>query len=247
MRRRRRRRRRSAASRRSVNDSRRALVVVVRRGRSTGPRTCSSPRALAVPRQRLERARARRCGSRRRATTGPTRGAQVGQLVVVRVGSSVDLMRPDRGDRARLGHAPGLQDRQADLLAVRLGQRLRHRRAAARDRPQRRRVAALQLGQHAHPDRRHARGDGDPLVLDQVGDAPAPRGRGRASRALAPARDRGVGEAPRVGVEHRHDRQDHVALAARRGCRRSCTPIVCRNVERCEYTTPFGLPVVPLV
>ena len=27
----------------------------------------------------------------------------------------------------------------------------------------------------------------------------------------------------------------------------SITDIECRNVERCEYTTPLGLPVVPLV
>ena len=27
----------------------------------------------------------------------------------------------------------------------------------------------------------------------------------------------------------------------------SIAPNVCRNVERCEYTTPLGLPVVPLV
>ena len=26
-----------------------------------------------------------------------------------------------------------------------------------------------------------------------------------------------------------------------------CSAMVCRKVERCEYTTPFGLPVVPLV
>jgi hypothetical protein len=25
------------------------------------------------------------------------------------------------------------------------------------------------------------------------------------------------------------------------------TPMVCKNVDRCEYTTPLGLPVVPLV
>jgi hypothetical protein len=25
------------------------------------------------------------------------------------------------------------------------------------------------------------------------------------------------------------------------------TPIECSHVDRCEYTTPFGLPVVPLV
>ena len=62
-----------------------------------------------------------------------------------------------------------------------------HRRAAARDRPQRRRVAALQLGQHLHPDRRHAGGDRDLLVDDQVGDRRGPTGRARASPASAPA------------------------------------------------------------
>ncbi len=27
----------------------------------------------------------------------------------------------------------------------------------------------------------------------------------------------------------------------------ACSAMVCSQVERCEYTTPFGLPVVPLV
>ena len=27
----------------------------------------------------------------------------------------------------------------------------------------------------------------------------------------------------------------------------ACSAIVCSQVERCEYTTPLGLPVVPLV
>ena len=26
-----------------------------------------------------------------------------------------------------------------------------------------------------------------------------------------------------------------------------CSAIVCSQIERCEYTTPLGLPVVPLV
>ena len=27
----------------------------------------------------------------------------------------------------------------------------------------------------------------------------------------------------------------------------ACSAMVCSHVERCEYTTPLGLPVVPLV
>ena len=97
-------------------------------------------------------------------------------------------MRPTERDRAGLGHAPGLQDRQADLLAVAPP-------TAPWARPSRRTgsprsdesVAALELGEHAHPDRRHAGGDRDLLGLDQLGDRRRRAGRARASRASAPA------------------------------------------------------------
>ena len=52
--------------------------------------------------------------------------------------------------------------------------------------------------------------------------------------SVAPRRDRGVGETPRVGVEHRHDRAGSRRTRARRASRPSVAPIVCRNVERCE-------------
>ena len=78
----------------------------------------------------------------------------------------------------------------------------------------------------------HARGDGDLLVLDEVGDGRR-RQVGAGHHEVGAARHRGVGEAPGVGVEHRHDGQDDVALRQPMPSA-SMAPIVCRNVERCE-------------
>jgi hypothetical protein len=47
-------------------------------------------------------------------------------------------------------------------------------------------------------------------------------------------------------VEHRHHGQDDVGLAAPSESA-VIAPNVCRNVLRWLYTTPLGLPVVPLV
>jgi hypothetical protein len=45
-------------------------------------------------------------------------------------------------------------------------------------------------------------------------------------------------------VEHRHHRQDHVR-AEQPSASGSADAYECSTVERCEYSAPFGLPVVP--
>ncbi len=138
-----------------------------------------------------------------RAEIGP---ARVVELLVER-----RLDASDRRDGARLGHPPGLHDGQARLLAVGLRQCPRHRRAAARDGAEVRRVSSLQLREHAHPDGGHARGDRHPLRLDEVGERRRRKvgSRHHEGRAGGDAR---MSETPGVGVEHRHDRQDAVGL-----------------------------------
>ena len=69
----------------------------------------------------------------------------------------------------------------------------------------------FELGQHAHPDGGHAGGDRDLLLHDEVGERLG-RQVGAGHHEAGARGDRGVGEAPGVGVEHRHDRQDAVGL-----------------------------------
>ena len=77
---------------------------------------------------------------------------------------------------------------QADLLAVALRQRPRHRRAAARDGAQGRWCRGpSSSGQHAHPDGGHAGGDRDLLLHDEVGDRRRAKGRGPGITRSAPA------------------------------------------------------------
>ena len=141
----------------------------------------------------------------------PHAGSQVGLLGLGQV-ALVGVEAAHRRHRARLGHPPRLQDRQPELLSVRLRQRLRHRRSAARDGPQRGGVPPLEVGQHLHPDRRHAGRNGHPLLDDEVGDRRS-RQVGSWHHEVGAAGHAGVGEPPRVGMEHRHDRQDAVGLA----------------------------------
>ncbi len=193
----------------SVNDSRRAVVVVVAGG---DPRSARLQLAagLAVPRPLL-------AGvliddpdlhQRRGDALG---GAQARELLLVAVGER-RAHAGDRPERARLGHPPGLQDRHAELLAVGLRERARDRRAAADDPRQRRELAAVELVEHAEPDRRDAGGERDALGLHQVGDRA--RGEVRAGHdEVGAGHHAGLPEPPGVGVEHRHHREDHVALA----------------------------------
>ena len=137
-------------------------------------------------------------------------------------------MAADRRDRAGLGHAPGLQDRQADRLAVGLRQRLRHGRAAAQDGPQAARVAPLELGQRAHPDRGHAGGDRDALLDDQVGDGRRAEvgpghhevgARRRPRRGRGPRRWRGTSARP-AGCGRSPARRSPSAIIAAIVCRK---------------------------
>ena len=209
----------------------RAVVVVVGSTRSTGPAPAARRDARRPTACSSVDARAARCGPRRRAAAGPRWCA--GRPCPRRraPAASVDLMWPTdaTGRVSVMPHA--CSDRQADLLAVGLRQRPGHRRAAARDGPQAEVSRPFELGQHAHPDRGHAGGDRDPLGLDQRRPAPRATGRARASPGRR-RRPRGVGQAPGVGVEHRHDRQDPVAPRCARARRRSARRSVCRNVER---------------
>ena len=193
----------------AVNESSRVLDPVVVGG-DPRPAHLQLAGRLVVPGQLGRACRARRSGRPPRPAAMPCRART--SAASSPLSPSYALKLPvDRAERAGLGHAPGVQDRHPELLLVRLGQRLRHRRAAAQDRPQRRQVAAVELRQHAHPDRRHAGGHRDPLLLEHRGD----RGR-RHLRAgqhqLGAGEQRRVPPAPGVRVEHRHHRQHPVAL-----------------------------------
>ena len=193
-----------------------ARVVVVGRGDPVAAGLQLAARR-AVARRRAPACRGRRRAARRRARPGPARRAA---RPARSWGSS--CWSPSRRATDTTGlvsvipHAcrigsPSVSRNASDSA-------FGHGRAAARDRPQRRGVAALQLGQRLHPDRRHAGRHGDPLLDDEVGD--------RLARQVRPGHDQvgaggdaGVGEAPRVGVEHRHDRQHAVGLADADGVR----------------------------
>ena len=169
-----------------------ALQLAARRRRPTARASCCRARRPALDaegRRARPPARSSACSSLRQQ-----------QLVAVEPA--------DRRDRARLGHPPRLQDRQAELLAVapptapsaRPSHRTGWPAGCDVSRP-------FSARQHLHPDRRHAGGDGDPLVDDEVGDRRPGQVR-PGHHEVGTGRDAGVGETPRVGVEHRHDRQD---------------------------------------
>ena len=138
--------------------------------------------------------------------------------------------------------------RQAVALLERFDQRARHGGAADVHRADAREVELAGVGvevlQHAHPDRRHAAGDRDALALKEIDDAGGVEVRARHHHLRADHR-RGERHAPGVGVEHRHDRHHRVALAEAHAVDLSSRPSVCSTSARCEYSTPFGLPVVP--
>ena len=145
------------------------------------------------------------------------------------------VLRPwarDRGHRRGLGHPPGVQDRHA-RRPVRLRQRPGHGRPAAEDPLHRRQVVVLQQGQRAQPDRRHARGDGDPVALQQP--EYTLRGHVRAGEHHArPGQQPGVRQAPGVDVEHRHHRHEHVAL-------REAQPVRRQRDQRVQQRRPVAV------
>ena len=98
-------------------------------------------------------------------------------------------------------------------LPERLLQRHRHRRAAAQHQPQVLGqvdvVVLVEVGQHVVPDRRHRPGHGRPGLAHEPAQRlglqpPVRHHQGGAGH------HRGVGQAPGVRVEHRHDRQHPV-------------------------------------
>ena len=118
----------------------------------------------------------------------------------------------DRGHGTRLRHPPRLQNRKTELLAVRLRQRPRHRRATARDAPQAGRVAARQLGSTCI----QIVGTPAATVTFSSTTRSASAGAGQVAAGhdqVGAGRHPGVGQTPRVGVEHRHDGQHTVVLA----------------------------------
>ena len=100
-------------------------------------------------------------------------------------------------------------DGDAELVAERLDQQWRRGRAAGHDPLHRRQLlaAGAQVLQQAEPDGRHAAGHRHAFLVEQAGQAGAvqmPPGQ----HQRRPGQRRGVGDAPGIDVEHRHDRQD---------------------------------------
>ena len=124
----------------------------------------------------------------------------------------------DARDRRRLGHAPAVADDESVALLEAGDHRARRRRAAHEHALHRREVvvrrARVEQLQDPHPDRRHACGvrhAADGHVLEEAVRVEVRAGEDEPGAA----RGRDVRVAPRVRVEHRHDRQDHVLLAER--------------------------------
>ena len=119
------------------------------------------------------------------------------------------LRRVVGADRAEFRHAPAMLDRDAELVAERLDQQRRRGRAAGHDALHRRQLlaAGAQMLQQAEPDGRHAAGHRHALLVEQPRQAGAVQVPARQHQRRAGQR-RGVGNAPGIDVEHRHDRQD---------------------------------------
>ena len=122
------------------------------------------------------------------------------------------LERIDRAERAHFGHAPGVND----LYAIIFFEAADHRRRAggSADDGALERAEGLVVLFHereqAEPYRRHARGDRDFFLLEQLEHAGAIEPRSREYQ-LGADHGRAIGQAPGVDVEHRHHRQDDVA------------------------------------
>ncbi len=149
-------------------------------------------------------------------------GAEVGGFVIGEIEGALDAT--DRRDRAGLGHPPRLEDGHPDLLAEPLGR-------APWAPPSRRRgwLAARTRRDRPAPGGRPSRWWAPPAAIVTRSDSirPARRGSGQIGSGhdqVGAAGDRGVGQAPGVGVEHRDHRQDGVALASRPDCRPASLP-----------------------
>ena len=131
--------------------------------------------------------------------------------LVARQAGHVRLQRADRAERAHLGHSPGMHD--ADVIAALedVDDGARAGRAADHDALHVRQLAAglLQVLQQHQPDRRHGRGDGDPLPVEQLVDRGAVQLRAGHDQRR-PDHRRDEGERPGIGMEHRHHRHEPI-------------------------------------
>ena len=121
------------------------------------------------------------------------------------------LERGDRAERAHLGHAPGVQHLDAEILLERPDHRGRAGRTADHRGAQR---GELQLGflhviEQSQPDRGHTRAHRDLFVLEHLVQALAVEVLAGEDE-LRPGERAAVRQAPRVDVEHRHHREDAV-------------------------------------
>ncbi len=124
------------------------------------------------------------------------------------------LQRHHRRDRRRLRHPPREHESNPVLLFVPLDELPRQRRTRADDGAQARNIVLLVFEKtvQPHPERRDSSGERRALRLDHVRDI----GRLQISSAehdLRAHHHGGVRNAPAVGVEHRDQLQDRVALA----------------------------------
>ena len=123
----------------------------------------------------------------------------------------------DGPDRRGLGHAPGVQDRQAEVLFKAVHQGPRGGGPADQDRLQAGQVVRpvlllFEILVEQRPDRGDARRGGHSLRLDQLGDRLADHHRPRQD-LLGPGHRARVRQAPGVDVEHGHDRENDLFLA----------------------------------
>ena len=145
-----------------------------------------------------------------------------GQLQLVR------SQRADAAERARLSHAPALDDGHAVLITEVADHLQRHGRAADDGAPQRLQLLAglPQVVEQHRPDRRHRGRERHRLLVHQLRECrrvahPRPR-----EDELRAGHRRAVGQAPGVRVEHRHDGQH---------------AIVARQAERIDHAAAVGM------
>ena len=152
-----------------------------------------------------------------------------------------------RAERRHLGHAPCMDHLHAVVVLEGAQHGRRTGRAADHRAIERREAHArlLHIVEQAKPHGRHAGRIRDAFGFHQFVQRLAVEILAGEHQLRAGQR-RGVRNAPCVHMEHRHDRQHGVARRQLIASG-SDAPNACSTVERCEYSAPFGLPVVPEV
>ena len=123
--------------------------------------------------------------------------------------------RADRAEGAHLGHAPGLHERDAELLVELSNHAERDRGAPHQGALERfeRQPVLFQVSQQQRPDGRDTGREGDLLVVQQRRKrSRVAHFRPRENQFRADHR-RVIGQAPGIGVEHGHHGQDAVLAA----------------------------------